>query len=161
MGLVIIEGIVAASVVRGVVQISEVSGGMSILDASFGYSHSQVLATFEAYGPVGLEAYQTVQLWDLLHPALYSLLLATLLFMAFRHTRWRWASLLPFAAAALDYAENAFLFIMTATFPDISTDVVAISNVLSIIKRLSLVPALAATVAAVVYRVTLRLRSAR
>lgn len=147
--LFIVEIMLIVAVVREVGRISDVSDGAGILDTKTGYSHSDVLALFDSYGEQGRSFYRNLQLWDLAHPFVYSLLLASVLFLAFRRTRWEWVTLLPFAIGALDYLENAFLWAMIATYPEIDATVVSIANVLSIVKFVSFFPATVALIAAI------------
>lgn len=137
--LIVLEIVVVGLIVVSVTRVSNVSGGLGILDAEFGYTYQQVIETFDAYGQSGLDAFRTVQLLDLLHPAIYSLLLASLLYLPLGGSRWRWLSLTPLVSGALDYIENALIWIMTETYPEVSSVVVSVSSVVSVVKYLSFV----------------------
>lgn len=156
--LSIVETLLVGAVVREVGRISDVSDGGGILDAETGYSHSFVVTLFDSYGQQGRDFYRNLQLWDLAHPFVYSLLLASLLFLAFRRTRWEWVALLPFAIGALDYIENAFLWVIIATYPEIDPTVVSIASVLSTFKFVSYLPTTVAAVAAIAVAVRRQVR---
>ena len=145
--LIAAELAVAGAVLWAVLRISDVSGE-SILDASFGYDHAAVMAVFDHYGPDGFGYYRIVQLLDLVHPLLYSLLAAALLHRVLAPTRWAWLALTPFLAGALDYVENGFLWVMTETYPNVSPCIVAASSVTSVVKGLSFLPVVAAALVA-------------
>ena len=63
-------------------QIGTVSGGETLLDFSVGHTQASVTSTLSNYGSEGIALYRWVERIDLVHPFLYSLLLASLFFSA-------------------------------------------------------------------------------
>lgn len=117
------------------VQIGAVSGGETLLDFSFGHTVEDVTTTLSNYGQDGIALYRWVQRIDLVHPLVYSLLFATLMFLLFRQTRFNYLVLLPFGMGALDYLENIFLFMMVNSFPNINSIVVQMASLSSFAKN--------------------------
>lgn len=131
-------------------QLADVSGGYSILDFDRGYSPERVNEVLGSYDDRGLALYARIQFLDLFNPALYSLLLASLIHLMWTPRSPRWLPLLPLLAGLGDYLENATLFLMTRAYPDIPAGLVATSSALSLLKNALMLIALLAFLTALV-----------
>ncbi len=100
--------------------LKEISGGYSIPDLWFYYTPEQLHETFRHFGSAGISEYLKLQWIDMIYPLVYSLLLASLLFIAFRNRKWKGTIYLPFVAAFFDYFENFTLRYLATSFPDFS-----------------------------------------
>lgn len=139
----IILTILSASCYAGVIyfmsSISKVSGGRGVLDFEFGYTPEFVHQLFMEYGERGIALYQSLLTIDLLNPLLYSLVLASLIYIFYKNTNYQFLYILAFLTALFDYLENIFLWQMSTQFPDISAIVINTGNYLSIIKRIVMI----------------------
>ncbi len=131
-------------------QIMNISGGANLLDFSFGHTANSVNSTLEAYGTEGISLYRWVQRIDLIHPLIYSLLFASLFYILFRQTRVHISIYLPLIAGILDYLENIFLFQMVNTYPQISSSVAQIANIISLAKNVILIAVIAALLVGII-----------
>lgn len=98
--------------------IKALSGGVGVMDLEFFYSPAKAHDMLAAYGPEGTHLYIIAQ-WtvDLIFPMIGGLLFATfLLWLDAR--RWWWLGLLMLSA---DWAENIFITILLAQYPDFSS----------------------------------------
>ncbi|MEZ4707806.1 MAG: hypothetical protein R3A44_11395 [Caldilineaceae bacterium] len=136
--------VVFGAILLTLAQLTAHTGGIGILDFDRGYTAERVAEVFGSYGKQGMALYTRIQLLDLLNPALYSLFFAAII-----HLLWRnhsaiaaWIVLFPFWAGLLDYAENVTLFLLTRSYPKLSTELVRLSSTLSIIKNFALIPAI-------------------
>ena len=116
-------------------QIGIVSGGETLLDFSIGHTMDGVTTTLTNYGTEGVVLYRWVQLIDLVHPLVYSMLFATLFFLLLRGTRFTPLVYFPLAGGVLDYLENIFIFIMIKSFPNIDMLVVQTASLVSYAKN--------------------------
>jgi hypothetical protein len=108
--------------------------GESILDFEIGYSRARALEVIGAYGREGIDLYQRFLLLDVIVPALYGVVFASLLHLVLAATRFRLFALLPFAPALFDYIEDAALYAIMKSFPDISEWSVFLANIFTITK---------------------------
>lgn len=119
--------------------LTQMTGGIGILDFDRGYTLERVLEVLGSYGETGFTLYSRIQLLDLVNPALYSLLMASLLYLLYKgQDSFNKLIVLPFLAGFLDYAENATLFLIARSYPDVQRDLVAMSSMLNIIKYIVL-----------------------
>ena len=153
-GLVALQILIYAGIAFNLNQLSEVSGGSGILDFEFGYSTEFVRSTFASYGTEGFGFYRTIQLLDLINPALYSTLIASIISVLLRSHPRRWAVFVPFTAGALDYVENGFLYFFATTFPNVPENLVPIASGLSVSKRAAIVLTVIALIYALFQRFT-------
>ncbi|MEZ5032569.1 MAG: hypothetical protein R2787_14355 [Saprospiraceae bacterium] len=114
-------------------KLSKISGN-GIPDFEVGYTKEKILELFNSYGEQGMELYNQVHLIDLFNPLIYSLLFASLCYYFFKDTRFEKLSLIPFLAGFFDYFENSFLYQMKGQYPEISDNLIEISNSISLIK---------------------------
>lgn len=145
-------------IVFGVIQVTltklnSITNGIGILDFEVGYTKQRVLEVFGSYGGEGMALYQNIQLLDILNPVLYSWLFAMILFLLFRGTRMVWTVILPLLIGLFDYAENAMLFEMARSYPDISDLTITISSNLSLLKFSAIIASLAAFSVGVLFRI--------
>ena len=103
--------------------IKEISGGYAIPDLLFYYSPVQLHDLFTHFGEAGITEYLTLQWIDMIYPLVYSLLISTLLFLAFKKLKWQGTIYLPFVAALFDYLENFSLRYIASSFPGFSNGV--------------------------------------
>jgi hypothetical protein len=117
------------------------SGGMKILDMMpTGYDVAYVNELFTKLGEPGREAYLFGQIpFDLVYPALYGigfcLVLAWLLKKLGKLNGFLiYFCLLPVFAGFFDYCENFGIIAMLLKFPELPANLVAVTNVFSILK---------------------------
>ena len=117
------------------------SGGMKILDMMpTGYDAAYVNELFTKLGEPGRNAYLYGQIpFDLVYPALYGigfcLVLAWFLNrMGKLHGNLIFFCLLPVLAGIFDYCENFGIIAMLQAYPEIPANLVAVTNVFSILK---------------------------
>lgn len=110
------------------VQNIQESTGKTILDIQFSYKIEKVTEYFTAYGSEGLITYNKIQLIDMFYPLVYSILLSSILYLLFSHSKTVAIILMPIVAAYFDYLENFLLFISTRTFPDLNPAIIKISS---------------------------------
>ena len=88
------------------------------IDLTFGIDPARTLAMVTDYGPAARAYYARIELTvDLIYPVVYSLLLAVLLTMVFRHKPNHLFILLPLSALLFDYLENAAIVTLLTTYP--------------------------------------------
>jgi len=117
------------------------SGGMKILDMMpAGYDAAYVNELFTKLGEPGRNAYLYGQIpFDLVYPALYGigfcLLLAWFLKKLGKLNGFLlYLCLLPVIAGFFDYCENFGIIAMLLKFPELPANLVAVTNVFSILK---------------------------
>jgi hypothetical protein len=140
--LVILQGVFMAAFHGlfpfSVEKIKQISGGLGIPDARIYYDFNQLQEMLSRYGATGREMYLRLQWIDMFYPLVYASLFAVLLYWLYNHTRLYTLVVLPFVAAAFDYAENILLRISVESFPHLSRGVVNISGVVTYMKWLLL-----------------------
>ena len=127
VGLFVLQILFAVFMFFAVQTIKE-DTGKAILDTQFRYNIEKVSEIFTAYGEEGLITYNKIQLIDLFYPLVYSLLLSSILFLLFSHSKTVAIILMPIVAAYFDYVENFLLFISTRTFPDLNPAMIKIAS---------------------------------
>lgn len=117
------------------------SGEMKILDMMpAGYNISYVNELFTRLGEPGRNAYLYEQIpFDLIYPAVYGigfcLLLAWFLDKIGKlNGAFIYLCVLPVFAGFFDYCENTGIILMLKSFPEMSSNLVKITNVFSILK---------------------------
>ncbi|HSO87806.1 MAG TPA: hypothetical protein VLQ91_14710 [Draconibacterium sp.] len=117
------------------------SGGMKILDMMpTGYDAAYVNELFAKLGEPGRHAYLFGQIpFDMVYPALYGigfcLVLAWFLKKLGRlHGFLIYFCLLPIIAGFFDYCENFGIIAMMQAFPEIPVNLVAVTNIFSVLK---------------------------
>jgi len=117
------------------------SGGMKILDMMpTGYDLEYVNQLFIHLGEPGRQAYLFDQIpFDLVYPALYGigfcLVLAWFLNRIGKlQSHLIYFCLMPVVAGFFDYCENFGIIAMLRAFPEISANLVAVTNIFSILK---------------------------
>lgn len=129
---VLIFGLIWALIIK----LMTLTGGTGILDFEIGYTPEKVQAVLGSYGAEGMALYRRIQWLDLVNPAIYGLLMASILYRLYPTQKsWSWLVLLPLLAALLDYAENGVLFILATDFPDISAQWVTLGSMISLLKN--------------------------
>ena len=101
----------------------EAACGQAPPDVRFTSSAADVSSFLNACGAVGRDAYQSMQVADLLYPLVFGLFLASSLALVLARLAPRRRSVLAFAAlplvgTAFDYVENAFAWMALAAYPD-------------------------------------------
>jgi hypothetical protein len=123
-------------------KLAEYSHGVGMLDAKFHYTPAQAYAMLDAYTEEGRSIYLSqILVIDIAIPIVYSLFFAVLMSSVFRRAfspdnPIHKLSLLPFAAALLDYTENICEAIMLASFPARLDWVAAISSSFTSVKMI-------------------------
>lgn len=130
--------------------------GLPILDMEFGYSIERVNEILGGYTAEARARYEIIQIADFIHPVIYSVLLAGLIWSLADGERWRWLFLLPLMVALFDYAENVMIFRMTSENLPVDAATAQMSSVLSLIKH----SLMAASVAALLMMFVRRLLQA-
>jgi len=115
-------------------KLQAISGGFGIPDTEFYYSYNQLQTLFSHYGDAGRILYFKLQTIDMIYPLVYSTLLASLLYLVLKKSRFKHLVLLPFAAACFDYAENIFLHLDLLMFPAMKHWMVSISGIFTLVK---------------------------
>ena len=136
--LIILYVAVFGTIVATLSRLTALTGGTGILDFDRGYSVERVREVFDSYGAEGFALYGRIQLLDLLNPAIYSLVFASLIYLLWKAPARSWMVNLPLAAGLLDYCENLTLFLLSRSYPEISPQLVTISSTLSLIKNVAL-----------------------
>ncbi len=100
----------------------EAACGQAPPDMRFYSSGDDVVSFLDACGPVGRNAYQNMQLADLVYPAIVGLFLASSLALATKRlsarNSLRWVAVIPLVAALFDYLENAFAWLAITSYPE-------------------------------------------
>jgi hypothetical protein len=101
----------------------EAACGQAPPDVRFTSSASDVSSFLDACGVVGRDAYQSMQMADLLYPLVFGLFMAASLALALAHLAPGRQSVLAVAALPLvgtvfDYLENVFAWLAMAAYPD-------------------------------------------
>ncbi len=115
-------------------KIGAVSGGMGIPDARMYYTYAQLYEMFRHYGPEGRRMYLQLQWVDWIYPLVYSLILASLLFVVYKKTRLRYMVYVPFMAALFDYVENILLRVSILSFPHMHKGIVQVAGTVTFTK---------------------------
>lgn len=126
--------------------------GGELLDVKSGYTCEEAVAALESYGKDGRRVYAwSSATLDTLLPALYTSLLAGLVYR-FRPKERLWAlAYVPVGAGALDLCENIQIIFLLVGYPDVSAQQVASASLFTLSKRyaFSICTVLAAVLAAV------------
>ena len=133
--LLVVYAAVFGAIIFSMGQISTHTGGYSILDFEIGYSPAKVEEILSSYGAEGMRLYTRIQLFDLVNPALYALVLAVLTYKVWQTRGPKWLPLVALLGAIGDYSENVTLFLIVRSFPNVSEDIVALSSALSLLKN--------------------------
>lgn len=136
--LLIIEIITATAITTLVSQIANVSGGATLPDLLFGYDAATLSIMFTVYGEVGMNFMQHVQIIDIYHPLLYSILGASVIYALMRGTRFAWIAVIVFIGGLFDYAENFLLWIMMPAAPQVDETIAGLASAMNMIKHVSL-----------------------
>ena len=136
--LLVLYAVVFGTIIMTLSSLTALTGGIGILDFDRGYSVERVREVFDSYGTEGFALYGRIQLLDLLNPAIYSLIFASLIYLLWKIRGHRWIVIFPIAAGLLDYCENLTLFFLSRSYPEISSQLVIISSTLSLIKNVAL-----------------------
>jgi hypothetical protein len=136
--LIVLYSVVFGSIIASLSRLTALTGGTGILDFDRGYSVERVREVFDSYGAEGFALYGRIQLLDLLNPAIYSLIFASLIDLLWRARGHYWSVIFPLAAGLFEYCENLTLFFLSRTYPEISLQLVTISSTLSLIKNVGL-----------------------
>ncbi len=100
----------------------EAACGQAPPDMRFYSSGDDIVSFLDACGPVGRNAYQNMQLADLVYPAIVGLFLASSLALATKRlserNSLRWVAVVPLAATLFDYLENAFAWLAITSYPE-------------------------------------------
>lgn len=142
--LLVAYGVIFGSILYTLSELTAMTGGIGILDFDIGYNSDRVATVFGSYGAEGMALYHRIQLLDLLNPAIYSLIFASLLHLLWPNQNASWIITLPFLAGALDYAENLILFFLGRSYPDLPEMLVHTGSLLSILKNVALFASVAA-----------------
>lgn len=145
--LTVLYALVFGLIISTISKLTGITGGIGILDFDRGYTHSRVIEVFSSYGEAGMTLYSGIQLLDLINPALYSLLISSLVYLLVRHSKVIWLSIIPLLAGLLDYLENLTLYLLVQSYPDISESLASFSSALSIIKNIALFGTMSALIA--------------
>jgi hypothetical protein len=121
-GYLLFAGAFFASSLPFAIPRAEAACGETPLDVRFTSSATDVHRFLEACGPVGREAYRSMQLADLFYPAVFALFLASSIALVLRllapdRPRLLALAALPFLASAFDYTENVLAWRALAAFP--------------------------------------------
>lgn len=95
-----------------------------------------------------MSLYSRIQMLDLINPAIYSLLISSLVYLSVRRSKSMWLPIVPLFAGLLDYLENLTLYLLVKSYPNVNEGLVSLSSTLSIIKNIALFGAIAALIAA-------------
>jgi hypothetical protein len=114
---------------------------VSPIDLTFGYNPTRTLQMVADYGPEARAYYARTELTtDLIYPIVYSLLLAVILTLLFRTSKYKpfaAVALLPFLSLIFDYLENATIVTMLNTYPNQSVTVAVLCELFKLAKWLS------------------------
>jgi len=127
VGLVVLQ-IVFSIFMFFAIQIIKEDTGKSILDIQFRYNIEKVTEFYSAYGEEGITTYNKIQIVDMFYPLVYSILLSSILYLLFAHSKTVAIILLPIVAAYFDYIENFLLFISSRSFPILNPAMIKISS---------------------------------
>jgi len=133
--LIALSVLIFAMIFATLAQLSEVTGGYGILDFEMGYSVERVDEILGSYGSDGMALYRSIQLLDLINPAVYSLILAILVNLLWRGRGPKSVALLPVLGGIGDYLENITLFLIVRSYPVLNDDLIAVSSGLSYLKN--------------------------
>src|SRR5690606_33470757 len=117
-----------------------------------GYTAAEAYAAVAAYGDAGRELYMWVELTaDVIYPLVYSLFFGLTIAYSFQrllpaHHPFQHLAVVPIAAALLDFAENACIVTMLLNYPQQFMWVGTLAGVLTVIKWIVAILALAAMV---------------
>lgn len=100
----------------------EAACGQAPPDMRFYSSGDDIASFLDACGPAGRNAYQNMQLADLVYPAIVGLFLASSLALATERlsarNSLRWVAVVPLVAGMFDYLENAFAWFAITSYPE-------------------------------------------
>ncbi len=146
--LVALYALVFGLIISTINKLVHITGGIGILDFDRGYTRSRVIEVFGSYGEAGMSLYSRIQMLDLINPAVYSLLISSLVCLSVRRSKAIWLVIVPLLAGLLDYLENLTLYLLVKSYPNVSEGLVSLSSTLSIIKNIALFGAIAALIVA-------------
>ena len=105
----------------------EAACGQQPPDMRFFTSAGDVTSFLDACGPAGRDAYQKMQIADLVYPAVVGVFLASSLALVIGHLSPRaasrgskaaWLALTPLVGSLFDYAENVFAWLALGQYPE-------------------------------------------
>ena len=119
------------------------SNGMDLFDMMpFGYSVDYANTLLGSLGPDGRDAYLFSQLpLDMVYPLLFGLTYSLLIAYYFHKLKWFdkpifYLSLLPILAGGFDYLENIGIITMLTGYPDVSSFIIKLTNLVTISKSI-------------------------
>jgi len=118
--------------------LTNLTGGIGILDFDRGYDKLRVMDVLNSYGPEGMSLYARIQILDLINPALYTILLAAILYILWQRRSMILVVIPALFAGGLDYSENFTLFLLVQSYPEIPELLILISSSLSIAKNIAM-----------------------
>ena len=155
--LLVLYALVFGAIIVTLIQLTTLTGGTGILDFDRGYTFERVQEVFGSYGEAGFALYGRIQLFDLFNPAIYSLLFASFIYLLWKGRKNIWVVIIPLAAGLLDYAENLALYLLSSSYPELSSQLISFSSTLSIIKNLALFGTIAALLIGLIFWIRQRL----
>lgn len=118
--------------------------GMKLMDMlPSGYDFQYVITLLNTLGAEGREVYLYQQIpADMIYPGLFGISYCILLLYFLKklnklNTSLIYLSLLPLIGGLFDYFENIGIIIMLRRFPDLSENLVSVTNVFTIIKSIA------------------------
>jgi hypothetical protein len=120
--LVLAYGVCISFLMTADARIQQRSSGLGVPDLLHGFTADDLYTRLTAFGEEGRAIYLRAELVDLVYPLVYGFFFAFLIALAARRllrddSLWRLLCLLPLAATALDYLENACFFTVLLRWP--------------------------------------------
>jgi len=108
---------------------------IGIIDLTMGFDPQRTLDMVAGYGDAARGHYAMVEMTaDVAYPIVYAFVLAIMLTLLFRNTKYARVHLLPFLVLLFDYAENINIVYLLKTYPEQSLAAATLCEVFKLLK---------------------------
>jgi hypothetical protein len=120
-------------------KINELSGKeVGVIDLTMGFNPQRSLQMVADYSSEARLYYATTEMTtDVLYPLVYAFFFGLMLSLLYRNSPYRWVNIIPFITMLADYLENVQIITLLKSFPEQSTNVAAMLEVIKLFKWLS------------------------
>ncbi|HTE32796.1 MAG TPA: hypothetical protein VK666_20585 [Chryseolinea sp.] len=109
-----------------------------VIDLTFGFNPQKTLTMVADYGDEARAYYARTELTtDMVYPIVYAFLAAIILTLLYRNTPYSRVNLIPFLCLIFDYLENITIVTLLLTYPQQSSTVATLCEIVKLIKWLT------------------------
>lgn len=111
---------------------------VGVIDLTFGFNPQRSLQMVADYSEEARNYYASTELTtDIVYPLVYAFFFAIMLSMLYRNSPCRWVNVIPFVTMLADYLENIQIISLLKNYPQQSSNMAAMLEVIKMFKWLS------------------------